>query len=69
MVTSFLLPCLTEIMDTDLAQISKPNIGGIVFHLGKSIFDFGHVLYSINIDIYVKVFLFGQFRCQGWQWR
>ncbi len=58
MVTSFLLSCLTEIIDTDLAQVSKPNIRWIVFHLCKNIFDFGHVLYSINIDIYVKAFLF-----------
>jgi len=59
MVTSFLLSCLTEIIDTDLAQVRKPNIRWIVFHLCKNIFDFCHVLYSINIDIYVKVFLFG----------
>ena len=26
MVTSFLLSCLTEIIDTDLAQVRKPNI-------------------------------------------
>ena len=60
MVTSFLLSCLTEIIDTDLAQVSKPNIRWIIFHLCKNIFDFSHVLYSINIDIYVKVFLVHQ---------
>ena len=54
MVTSLLLPCLTEIKDTDLAHVRKPNIRWIVFHPCKNIFDIGHVLYSINIDIYVK---------------
>jgi len=59
MVTSFLLSCMTKITDRDIAQVRKPNIRWVVFHLCNNIFDFGHVLYSINIDIYVKVFLFG----------
>lgn len=46
----------TKIMTADLAQISKSNIRGIVFHPHKNIFDSGHVFYSINIDIYVKPF-------------
>jgi hypothetical protein len=57
MVTSVLLSCLTEIINTDLAQVGKLNIRWISFHLYQSIFHFGHGLYSINIDIYVKQFL------------
>lgn len=56
MVTSVFMSRYTKIMTTDLAQISKSNICGIVFHLHKNIFDSGHVSYSINIDIYVKPF-------------
>jgi hypothetical protein len=57
MVTSVFMSCYTKIMIADLAEISKSNIRGIVFHLHKNIFDSGHVLYSINIDIYVNPFL------------
>jgi len=56
MVTSVFISRYTEIMTADLAQISKSNIRGIVFHLHKNIFESGHVFYSINIDIYVKPF-------------
>jgi len=55
-MASALLSGLTKVIKADPAQISEPNIRRIVFHLDKNIFDFSHVLYSINIDIYVKVF-------------
>jgi len=56
MVTSVFMSRYTKIMTADLAQISKSNIRGIVFHLRKNIFDSSHVLYSITIDNYVKPF-------------
>jgi len=56
MVTSVFMSRYTKIMTADLAQISKSNIRGIVFHLYKNIFKSDHVFYSINIDIYVKPF-------------
>jgi hypothetical protein len=56
MVTSVFLPCLTEIINTDFAQVRKSNIRWIYFHPCKDVFNLGHGLYSINIDIYVKQF-------------
>jgi hypothetical protein len=56
LVTSFLLSRFTEIIIADLAQVSEPNICGIVLHLCKNVFDSGHVLYSINIDTDIKPF-------------
>jgi len=57
MVTSVFMSCLTEIINTDFAQVRKSNIRWIYFHPYKDIFGLGHGLYSINIDIYVKQFL------------
>jgi len=53
MVTSIPLSRLTKIMKADLGQIRKTNIVWTVSHLYKDVFDLGHDLYSINIDIYV----------------
>jgi hypothetical protein len=54
MVTSVLVSLHTKIMTANLDQISKSNIHGIIFHLHKNIYDSGHDIFSINIDIYVK---------------
>jgi hypothetical protein len=62
MVTSVFLSCLTERINTDVAQVRKSNIRWIDFHPYKDIFDLGHGLHGINIDIYVKPFFAG---CRG----
>ena len=56
-MTSVLLPCQPEEMNTDLAQVCKSDIGWILLHLYQNIFDLGHGPYSINIDIDVKQLL------------
>jgi predicted lipid-binding transport protein (Tim44 family) len=60
MVTSVFLSWLTEIINTDFAQVRKPDIRWIDFHPYEDIFDLGHGLYSINIDIYVKPYFAGR---------
>jgi hypothetical protein len=45
-----------KIMVTYLAQIVESDIPGILYHLYKYIFYFGHIMYSIISDIIVKSF-------------
>jgi len=56
-VNSMTTPALTRLtkeMIAYFAQIAKPNVSGILLHLGKYMIYLSHINYSIIIDIIVK---------------